>query len=55
MNGHYFMCELERQVQAVKAIGNTCGNWGITYKMYNEAEKRMLDFIKRNQCKYESN
>ena len=49
MNGHYFMCELERQVQAVKAIGNTCGNWGITYKMYNEAEKRLLDFIKRNQ------
>ena len=39
MNGHYFMTELQRQVQAVQAIGNTCGNWGITYKMYNEAKK----------------
>ena len=49
MNGNYFMAELQRQVQAVQAMGNTCGNWGTTYKMYNEADSRLLDFIKRNQ------
>ena len=49
MNGHYFMNELSLQVQAVKALGDTHNNWGVSYHMYNEAEKKLGDFIRRNK------
>lgn len=49
MNGKIFMNELKLQVEAVKAIGNTSINWGVSYKMYNESEQKLLDFIKRNK------
>ena len=49
MNGKIFMNELKLQVEAVKAMGNTSFKWGVSYKMYNESEQTLLDFIKRNR------
>lgn len=49
MNGNLFMEELGRQVEAVKALGNTCCAWGCTYHMYCKASSDLADFIKRNK------
>lgn len=43
------MQELKTQVEAVKAMGNCRSSWGSTYSMYNEAEKKLDDFIKNNR------
>ena len=49
MNGHLFMQELKRQVEAVKALGETSFSWGCTYGMYTEAEAKLCNFIKSNR------
>ncbi len=49
MNGNIFIGELSKQVLALNYMGDTCTAWGVTYKMYNDAESNLLDFIKRNR------
>ncbi len=49
MNAHIFMNELRKQVEAVKAIGETSLSWGCTFGMYTEAETKLLNFIKSNR------
>ena len=49
MNAHMFMNELGKQVEAVKALGETSFSWGCTYGMYTESEAKLLNFIKSNR------
>lgn len=49
MNGNDFLKELNNQIKAVQALGNCCGSWATTYKMYDECEHKLNKFIYDNR------
>lgn len=52
MNGHDFIIEVKKQIQAINYMGECCSNYGTTYSDYDRCEKKMLDFMKRNHINF---
>ena len=48
MNGNDFIKEINKQVLAIKYMGECCCSFGTTYSDYSKCEERMIDFLKRN-------